>query len=253
MTWLNATMTENADNPDLIASDAPKKKPLSEAQLHQRREAAKKSTGPKTEAGKAVSSRNAWKTGEHSAINKFFQDSGLLTLYKPCLSTCPKFENDNCAAIVGELTKPGGDCKDTQYFVEAFGAIMESLSTGNGAGVHSLLASQMAQAVQVIQQVVGAITQHGVVIAQPVYDKEGRECGHKYIGNPALSHYSKLLGNLNIDFGQLLLTPKEIANSQTDNDKTDAVRDLMSGIFNMGQGGGGPVMRGNTIEGEVES
>lgn len=242
-------MTETPDNTGAVAK--PEKKPLSEAQLRQRREAAQKSTGPRTEVGKAVSSRNAWKTGEYSQLNQFFQNSGMMTLYRPCKSTCPQF--DSCPAVAEGLTQPGGDCKDTRYFVEAFTAIMDSLTSGSGAGVHGLMAQQMAQATEVIRQVVQAISENGVIMEQPVYDKEGGQCGIKYIDNPVLGHYAKLLGQLNIDFGQLMLTPKEIAAHQTENEKTDAVRDMMADVFRLNQVGNGPVLRGVTIDGETEA
>ena len=51
----------------MTESNLPAKRPLSDAQLSQRRAAALKSTGPRTDEGKARSSRNAWKHGLRSA------------------------------------------------------------------------------------------------------------------------------------------------------------------------------------------
>ena len=45
-----------------------KPKSMTDAAIQQRQDAAELSTGPVTDDGKAASSRNAWKTGEHSYV-----------------------------------------------------------------------------------------------------------------------------------------------------------------------------------------
>jgi len=57
---------------------------LTESALEARRKNSKKSTGPKTEKGKAASSKNSWKHG-------LFAQGYIQNKVKPCKSTCPQY------------------------------------------------------------------------------------------------------------------------------------------------------------------
>jgi len=77
--------------------------PLSPAELSQRRDAAQKSTGPRTDRGKQISAMNGWKDG--SAARSVRSS----VVGKPCLSTCPKHP---CVWVNEKRTQPGGKCLD---------------------------------------------------------------------------------------------------------------------------------------------
>ena len=228
-------MTTPPPNPE-----APGKKPLSEAQLRQRREAAQHSTGPKTEEGKARVSRNGWKHGLTSAVHKLHFDNGLNSLLgvvgKPCLSTCPKYP---CPLVQDEITRPGGSCLDKQVYVQAFASIIDAIEGGSMDGMHGLMASEMASTVQMLHDLRATIADQGLVIGIPMIDSEGNvvtrqdgsEVMGKYLPNPGVALIAKLQEILGISLPEALVTPKSQAQAKTDKETTDAVQTLMGGIF----------------------
>src|SRR5678815_1606287 len=116
----------------MTESKKPEKRPytVSDAVLRQRRENQAKateasrelSTGPKTEEGKAAVSRNGWKHGRYSAINRAHFGVGATSMAKlfgkPCRTTCPYHpENPErtempCSLVLDGLTHAGGSCLD---------------------------------------------------------------------------------------------------------------------------------------------
>ena len=140
---------------------------LSEAELVQRRNASQIArehcTGPLTEAGKAASSRNGWKHGRYSAINRAqfgLGASSVAKLFgKPCVTTCP-YHPDNaertespCTLVLDGMTHTGGSCLDKTVFVYALQSLMDAMQDGDMDGMHGLLATEMASNLQVLQHI----------------------------------------------------------------------------------------------------
>ena len=219
--------------------------PLTEAELQQRRDAAANSTGPKTEEGKARSSRNAWRTGEHSAATKakVWQELGLGKLARPCKSTCDKYP---CSLVEEGLTSPGGDCMDHRVYVEAFDTIITTLQSGDATHAHGLLASVQAGAIDVLMKLRDEVAEKPLVLL-PLVNKDGDVVGEKPISNPLLPHYIKLLGELGINLPELMATPRAVAKQNSDDDAVDAVSALFGRLANVPGIG-----RGRVIDGEVE-
>ncbi len=226
---------------------------LSEKALQQRRaaslEAAKKSTGPVTEEGKAASSRNNWKDGEYSVFNreKQWMDYGLLS--KPCKSTC-RFHP--CQAVERGDTQPGGDCKDQRVYMDAYMDIVEALKTGELEHVHAQRAHHLASASSVLHDLQGQIRTRGPLIDVPVINRNGEAV--KIDGkpltvpkvNPLLMTYVKMLASMGISFADEMLTPRAVQKVQDGEDAADAINDLFTRALS--RAGGAPVRRNVIID-----
>lgn len=219
----------------LKSAAARKGKPLSPAEKQQRRDAAQLSTGPISEEGKAISSRNNWKTGEYSQITKAseWERMMLMTSAKPCKSTCTQYP---CTLVDSGATKPGGNCLDKEIFVQAFDAIMVTLQSGDIQYSHGLLAGNVAQALDLLAQLRQNIAEAGALVLQPFITKDGTVIEHKgelvgkWVPNPVISHYTKLLDTLGISLPELMTTPRAMLAKADDGDGADDIDDLMSNI-----------------------
>lgn len=221
------------------------KNTMTEAALNQRREAAQHSTGPTTDEGKAIASRNAWKHGLYSQASRAmtWQHIGMLT--KPCTTSCTQHP---CTLVTDGKTKPGGDCLDRTVYVEAFDAIISALHSGDATHSHGLMAAQLAQAAEMLQGLRETIARDGYVIMRRMVDKNGQHIGDVLEPHPVLAHYIKMLDTLGINFAELMLTPRAQEQKKVRDQEKDAFATLMGGLM---QRGGGPVKR-NTYEGDAE-
>lgn len=221
---------------------------MSEQALIQRKNASQLSTGPVSDEGKAASSRNAWKTGEHSVVvrGELWQELGMGVLIRPCKSTCPKYP---CSLVDDGVTKPGGDCADKVVYMEAFDAIMDTLHNGDVANMHGLLASQAARAVDLLQQLYDSINHVGPLMAIPLRKKDGDVITDKdgntmntYVRNPLLTDIPKLMHELGINLPELMATPRAVEKANTDKETGSALAELMGRVGRVNQGTG-PVHR----------
>jgi len=189
------------------------KKPLSQAQLKQRRDAAKQAnknkTGPTTEKGKAVSAMNAWKDGSTA------QSVRSSIIGKPCKSTCVKYP---CVFVTENKTAPGGKCLDVadwQIIEESTEAIVEA-QQGKPEKLQHLASMLMGMNVSVIQQLFADIQAHGVRITSDVINKDGEVVGQKDAENPMIALMSKMIANQGISLPEFLATPQSQAKVSTD-------------------------------------
>lgn len=230
----------------------PPKIPLSEAQLAQRRAAAAKSTGPRTEAGKARSSRNGWKHGMSSAVHKAHFGNGLKTLLgtmgRPCLTTCPVHPDNPdrtepaCTLVLEGLTSAGGNCMERKVYVDAFAAIMDAVENQSMDGMHALMASEVASTLQMLHELKTQVTDLGPMIGIPMINDaghvitraDGTEVMGKWVTNPGWPIVLKTLEVLKIDLGELLSTPRSQSQAKVEGDKVDAMQTMLGGIFQRG-------------------
>lgn len=227
----------------VMSDDKPKRYTMSDAALAQRRAAAQLSTGPKTEDGKAASSRNAWKHGLYSQITRagVWEQIGLGMRAKPCLTTCPRHP---CSLVVDGYTKPGGDCLDKAVYLESFDAIMTTLQTGDVQNIHGMMAAQIASAMELLQEVREAISVDGVMITKPYIDKEGQVVLHPETGkpigqpvvNPLLVHFYKIMGELGITLPEAMATPRAMAVGRKEEESADAVAELFGKLARVAGG-----------------
>lgn len=228
---------------------APTRKPLSEAQLRQRREAAARSTGPRTEAGKAASSRNAWKHGLDSAAANMAFTQGAASLArvfgKPCLTTCP-LHPDNpertetpCGLVLDGITRAGGNCLDKTVYVHAYAAILDGME-GSMDGMHQMLAAEGAAALQLIHQLRSEITTNGIATPQYAVNKEGNVVMDPRTGEPLVLGYQVnplwgvLLGmidKMGISLPEMLATPAARSRAKLNDDAADAMTNVLAAIM----------------------
>lgn len=236
------------------------KRKLSEAELAQRRAAqpaalaagakAGKATGPRTEDGKAVSSRNAWVHGRYSLIQRQSFGLGAASISKifgkPCKTTCP-LHPDNperveapCSLVLDGLTHAGGSCLDKTVYVTALQSLMEAMSGGEMDGMHGVLATELAGNLQIVAQLREEIARNGVVV--PMYERNKDGDVVLFPGtdkpmvfdvkiNPALAALAKFTEAHGVNFAELMATPRAREKMGDDDDAASAMASMIGSIF----------------------
>lgn len=228
---------------------------LTEAAIEQRRAAAAQSTGPRTEEGKAASSRNAWKTGEFSRLNQLHLQNVAVggAFGRPCRTTCPKHPQNPhgapefpCTLVLDKLTEAGKDCLDKAVYVDMLTAVIRGIESGEYNEANSAVAAHLAGAIEMLHGMREAIADKGLLIEQPVYGKDGQLVGHTVVVNPLIPHYTKLLGELGVNLPEMLSTPKSREKLIDPTDPEDPVMAMFQQIAGRAAGNG-PVRRGADV------
>jgi hypothetical protein len=218
---------------------------MSEAALEQRRSAAALSTGPRTEDGKAGSSRNAWKHGQFSELHKRAFVNGLTSMGakfgKPCLTSCPVHPDNSerkqapCSLVTSGRTKAGDSCLDKSVYVDVFDAILTGLEESDTRHMHGVMAAEIASAVQLVHELRESVARDGVQIVIPaidkdgevIYDANGNIAAHKVLLNPVIPQIFKALEVLGINMPELMLTPRAKEKARTEDEQSGALAKLL--------------------------
>lgn len=246
---------------------------LSPAELEQRRKASlaarEHATGPRTEEGKASSSRNAWKHGRYSAINRqsFGLGAGSMAKMfgKPCVTTCP-FHPDNpdrteapCSLVLDGLTHAGGSCLDKTVYVNALQSLMAAMVDGDMDGMHGVLATEMASSLQMLHHFRTEIGEKGVMVSIPMTTKEGvvvldPNTGEMLIAdyklNPVIPHMIRFTETLGINFAELMATPRAREKMRENEDEAGLMQSLIGAIAQRAPAK--PKLIGRTINHDAE-
>ena len=217
---------------------------LSDAALKQRREASARSTGPRTEDGKAASSRNAYKHGRCSTALHVLNDWRVGAFGRPCQTTCA-YHPDNpnvampCHLVTDGLTKAGGDCLDKTVFVQAFDAILSAMN-GAPESLNEILSGEVAGAMELLRALREEVSRSGLVVGIPLTNREGDVVLHpktgemimtKFITNPGIANYIKLLGEMGINLPELLATPRATAAAAKGEPQANAFVEMLGGAM----------------------
>jgi len=202
-----------------------KKRPytLTPKALQQRRDAAALSTGPTTEAGKASSSKNAWKHGLHARTR-------ILNLGKPCKSTCQQYP---CTLVDDGATQPGQQCLDKEYMLACVEAVSRAVSNGDLSDLKDVVSLQLGQSLQVIDELQGSILEFGVYMKDEKMDKNGKVIGYAIKPNPSLLALANLLKAVGVTLPDFMITPAALERKKTDDD----TKETLATIFSAAAGG----------------
>lgn len=230
-----------------------------------------KSTGPRTEEGKANSCRNGWKHGRYSAINR--QQFGLgassvsKLFGKPCVTTCP-YHPDNperveapCSLVVDGITHAGASCLDKTVYVLALQSLLDAMKGDRDDsmdGMHGLLATEMAANLQIVASIRQAIAEHGVL--QPVYERgkdgevvldprSGEPMVFELRVNPALAALAKFTDSHGINFAELMATPRARERLRDEEDGASTLASAIGAI--MGRAAKKLPTRARVIDGDA--
>jgi hypothetical protein len=191
---------------------------LSPLALVQRQNAAEKSTGPVTPEGKAASSMNAWKHGQHSRKR-------ILSLGKPCKSTCPQYP---CSLVNDGDTQPGQQCLDKQYMLQTIEALSQALTNGNLTDLKQVITLQLGGTLQVIEELQASIIEYGVYMKSEKLGKDGKIIGHEIKPNPSLLPLSNLLKAAGVTLPDFMITPAAVERKKSDEDNTNTLANIFS-------------------------
>lgn len=233
-------------------------KPPTERELQQRRDRVAKSTGPRTEEGKARASRNAWKHGMSSeAARVSFAQSGAASMArlfgKPCLTTCPMHPDNParteapCSLVLDGLTRAGGTCLDKTVYVNALAAFADAMENNQLGGVHAWMAAEGAKVAQLLHELMAEISSKGLMVEIPmvtklgdvVYDRDGNKQIADYKPNPMIPAYLKLLADFGVSLPEMLATPQSRSRAKTGEQAADTFQSLLGGIM---QRAGAPIV-----------
>lgn len=239
--------------------------PLTERELAARRANTKLSTGPRTDAGKAISSRNAWKNGATSAIAKQSFRNGANSVAqlfgKPCLRTCPMHPDNPdrdpatplCSLVLDGVTNVGGNCLDKSVYLHAFNSLMDAMAEGSLDGMHAVLASEGAGMLQILSDLRTTIARDGLMVKIPMVDKNGNALRDEdgsllygdYRANPLLGALTTMMDKLGISLPEMLATPQSRARAKQGEDIGKGVQGLLGSIMQRAgapQGNGLPAL-----------
>lgn len=192
---------------------------MTEAAMAQRRKAYQNSTGPNTPEGKAISSRNNWKTGQYSR-------SRILSLGKPCKSTCLHYP---CNLVDDGATQPGQQCLDKEYMLSSINAISRALQDGDLTDLKDIVTLQLGGTLQVIDELQASILEYGVYMKSEKIDKEGNVIGHEIKPNPSLLPLSKLLQSAGITMPEFMITPAALEKKKSIDEGVETLADIFRG------------------------
>ena len=226
--------------------------------LEANRANAQRSTGPRTEEGKAASSRNAWKHGLNSQASRMALGNGAASMAKlfgkPCLTTCavhpdnPERTDHPCGLVLDGLTRAGGNCLDKTVYVHAAAGILDMME-GAAEGMNHILAAEGASMFQLIHELRSQITTQGLSIPQYAINKQGEVVLDPATGEPLVLDYKMhpgwgvLLGifdKMGISLPEMLATPASRSRAKVNDQTADAMTTVLGRIMSMA---GGPAQR----------
>ncbi len=147
----------------------------------------------------AEGNKNAWKHG------KFAKDL-IEGRIKPCLSTCPFF--DDCELVSDGLTKPGGVCLDKAAVIATYSAIMDAIKHRKFDDFNEVAGLTLAEIMHVTRMLLEDIMREGTTVKRERYDKNGVLQMVEYVSHPSLMALPKMIADTGLTPRELNITPK---------------------------------------------
>lgn len=185
---------------------------MSEAAREQRRKAGK--------ANAANGMKAAWKHGRYA---KSFIDGAI----RPCKSTCPQYP---CEIIAEGGTKPGGPCLDKAAVIAAYVAIINAIRHKKLDDFQEIASLTIAQSIQTLNMLLEDIIRDGTTIKREKIDSQGNVIGTEYVHHPALNVLPKMIADLGMTPGEMMITPRAISKQVTEEEGVKTIADLMSRV-----------------------
>ena len=236
---------------DMDDMDDGKKRALTPAQIEARRKGGPAAAAARSPEGRAASSRNAWKHGRYSAIQRQHMGLGATSVArlfgKPCQTTCP-YHPDNpersespCGLVLDGLTRAGKSCLDKTVYVTALQSLMSAMQEGGSQeGMQALLATEMASNLELLGALRKAIVEDGFMVSLPAIDKEGnviidpttgKAAPGRVVANPTLGPAIKLFEVLGINLPELLATPRSRQRMSDEGEGLNALQQMLGGVM----------------------
>lgn len=162
----------------------------------------------------------AWKHGRHAK-------NWITGAIRPCKSTCAQYP---CALITEGDAKPGGPCLDKAAVIETYSAIINAIKHKKFDDYQEIASLSIAQSIQTLNMLLEDIIRDGTTIKREKFDGKGNIIGTEYVHHPALNALPKLIADLGMTPGEMMITPKAISKQITEDEGVKTIADLMSKV-----------------------
>lgn len=161
-----------------------------------------------------------WKHGR-------FAKSFIAGAIRPCKSTCAQYP---CDLITEGGTKPGGPCLDKAAVIETYSAIIKAIQHKKFDDYQEIASLSIAQSIQTLNMLLEDIIRDGTTIKREKFDGRGNLIGTEYVHHPALNALPKMIADLGMTPGEMMITPKAISKQITEDEGVKTIADLMSKV-----------------------
>lgn len=134
---------------------------------------------------------------------------------KPCVSTCVKFP---CRCVEEGHTRPGGQCLEKTFEVRTYQALLKAVKEGNAGDYEEIHCFLLAEIFGVVKDLIEKIKYRGVFFGQ----------GENTKLNPAFLVLPKLLGDLGLSPGELLVTRRSKARADVEEQQSETLAVFLS-------------------------
>lgn len=161
-----------------------------------------------------------WKHGKHAK-------SFITGAIRPCKSTCAQYP---CELITEGDTKPGGPCLDKAAVISTYAAIINAIKNKKFDDYNEIASLSIAQSIQTLNMLLEDIIRDGTTIKREKFDSQGNVIGVEYVHHPALNALPKMISDLGMTPGEMMITPKAISKQITEDEGVKTIADLMSKV-----------------------
>ena len=136
---------------------------------------------------------------------------------KPCVSTCVKFP---CRCVEEGHTQPGKLCLEKAFEVRTYQALLRAVKENDASDYEEIHCFLLAEIFGIVKDLVEKIKCRGVFFGQ----------GENTKLNPAFLVLPKLLGDLGLSPGELLVTRRSKARADAEEQSTDTLASFLSSL-----------------------